>query len=111
MRTSVWRRAPRTPWSGPFYPTASGDCWDFLNQVRRDWQVHVTIPAGSFWADCGSVTSMSDADLRQFLEWSGCKWAMLTPWLDCYPAAHPTLTRGDRAGGQRGRRQAAPRRP
>jgi hypothetical protein len=79
--------APRASYTVEWalYPTASGDCWDFLNQVRRDWRVNFTIPAGSFWADCSTVTGMTDADLRQFLEWSGAKWAMLTPWLDCYP--------------------------
>lgn len=70
-------------WS--LYPTATGDAWDFINQVRRDWKVNVTIPAGSIWTDCSVLTRMSDADLKQYIEWSGGKWIMATPWLDTYP--------------------------
>jgi hypothetical protein len=67
------------------YPTATGDAWDFLNQVRRDWDVNFTIPAGSFWSDCTALARWSDQDLKQYLEWSGGRWVMATPWLDTYP--------------------------
>ena len=67
------------------YPTPTADAWDFLNQVRRDWNVNFTLPAGSFWSDCSVLARMSDAELKQYIEWTGGKWIMATPWLDCDP--------------------------
>ncbi|PIY48034.1 MAG: hypothetical protein COZ05_04310 [Armatimonadetes bacterium CG_4_10_14_3_um_filter_59_10] len=67
------------------YPTPTGDAWDFINQVRRDWNVNFTIPAGSFWTDCSALSRIPDDSLKQYIDWSGSKWIMATPWLDTYP--------------------------
>lgn len=79
--------APRASYTlqWALYPTASGDAWDFINQVRRDWQVNFTVPAGSLWCDCSSLMRMSDEDLKRYIENTGAYWIMATPWLDTWP--------------------------
>jgi hypothetical protein len=67
------------------YPfAADADYWDFVNQVRRDWDVNTTIVGPFDFMDVTRVTGLiaDPQRLRAHLERKKIKVIGLLPWLD-----------------------------
>jgi hypothetical protein len=88
-RVSVRRFALRQGESYTFrwaiYPQPkSKDYWDFVNQVRRDWQVNTTVEGPTeFWDVSSALDLLRDHDrLKEYLHRKRLKVIALMPWLD-----------------------------
>ncbi|MGQ9731518.1 MAG: hypothetical protein ACUVX8_09635, partial [Candidatus Zipacnadales bacterium] len=65
----------------------TGDFWNFINQVRRDWHSnHTVLGPGSFF-DVNGELGNDSARLSHYLKWRKLRVAMLSPWLDYDPGS------------------------
>jgi hypothetical protein len=77
-------------WS--IYPTSTADYWDFINAVRRDWNVNQTVPGSYIWFTPDSVLDLSPADLRVALERRRVAIAsMWGGWVDPHRPERPPI--------------------
>ncbi|MBI2297797.1 MAG: hypothetical protein HYU66_02380, partial [Armatimonadetes bacterium] len=63
------------------YPTASGDYWGFINQIRRDWDVNFRIDGPfSFIGHCKGISEWTVDKLRSRFEGRRVGLATMHPW-------------------------------
>jgi hypothetical protein len=66
------------------YP-GSPDYWDFINQVRRDWQTNFTVEGPWDFFSVGALETEAGRErARQMLQRKHLKWAALAPWFEYY---------------------------
>jgi hypothetical protein len=70
LRTDMLCLAPgdRVTLVWSIYPTSTAYYWDFINAVRRDWNVNRTVPGSYIWFTPDTVRDLSLADLRAMLQ-------------------------------------------
>ncbi len=83
MKTINLGLAPKTSatlrWT--LYPTASGDYWDFINRVRRDWDVNFAIEGPfSFIGHCKGISEWTTEKLTQRFTGRRVVLATMHPW-------------------------------
>jgi hypothetical protein len=83
MYTNNLGLAPKasTIFEWTLYPRQSADYWDFINQVRRDWNVNFTIEGPFlFFGQASSVSQESVESIRARIKDQHVKLATLHPW-------------------------------
>ncbi|MCC7349724.1 MAG: hypothetical protein IT446_04070 [Phycisphaerales bacterium] len=82
VRDEMFAMAPRSSYTVKWslYVRPSDDYFDMINQVRRDWDVNVTIPGPIHWiATTRNIVPMPQEKLDQYLRTSGAKY--ITMWM------------------------------
>ncbi|OYD17595.1 hypothetical protein CH333_00260 [candidate division WOR-3 bacterium JGI_Cruoil_03_44_89] len=69
-------------WS--IYPLNSNDYYDFVNQLRTDWDVNLKIDGPFNFLSAKTVESMSETQLANLLNSQSIKIIALSPWLNYY---------------------------
>lgn len=49
------------------YPTGHADYWQFINRVRRDWQIRGTLPGTIWFADAEHIAGLATEALADFI--------------------------------------------